>query len=462
MRQPSLRRVTFSLFLLAAGVGCSESGDPPPTTMTVRPAVDRVEVDPTSAMVVIGEPLQLTATLRDAAGNKLSGRGVSWSTSQQSVANVTSSGMVTGVAPSNQQVIITATSEGKSASSSIIVVSVAKFTQISVGGGHTCGIAITKAAYCWGSNSYGQLGTNGSTTIVRDTPQAVVGGLSFAFLAAGRFHACGITTQGATYCWGWYDVSLGAKSIPTQIPTSVQFVELAATYGSTCGRTPANSIYCWGINSFGELGDNSVVSRSTPAPIAGGQSFLQLVAGDGHYCALTQAGAAYCWGDNRYGAIGTGNTVNRLTPSAVVGGLQFSSIVAGALHTCGLTPNGAAYCWGSNFGMQIGDNASTDRASPTLVNGSLQFASLAAGAFHTCGRTSANVTYCWGNNGTGALGDNSTNSHGTPGPIFGELRFVDLDAGWQTCGRTATNATYCWGGTTYTGPLKPTGVSDPL
>jgi alpha-tubulin suppressor-like RCC1 family protein len=50
------------------------------------------------------------------------------------------------------------------------------FTQISVGSSaHTCSVASTSAAYCWGSNFLGQLGDG--STVQRLTPVRVAGGL---------------------------------------------------------------------------------------------------------------------------------------------------------------------------------------------------------------------------------------------------------------------------------------------
>src|SRR5439155_9078696 len=66
---------------------------------------------------------QLTAALRDANGNPLSGRTVTWATSDGGVATVSSTGLVTGVTVGSAT--ITATSEGKSGSATVTVTAVA-------------------------------------------------------------------------------------------------------------------------------------------------------------------------------------------------------------------------------------------------------------------------------------------------------------------------------------------------
>src|SRR5207247_320325 len=84
--------------------------------------VATVDVTPPSASVQAGQTVQLTATPKDAGGNPLSGRTVTWSSSNTSVATVSSSGLVSGVTPGSAT--ITATSEGKSGTSSITVTNI--------------------------------------------------------------------------------------------------------------------------------------------------------------------------------------------------------------------------------------------------------------------------------------------------------------------------------------------------
>ncbi|HET7614056.1 MAG TPA: Ig-like domain-containing protein, partial [Gemmatimonadaceae bacterium] len=66
-----------------------------------------------------GQTTQATATTRDASNNVLSGRAVSWSSSDNSVATVNSSGVVTAVAVGSAQ--IKATSEGQNGSATLTV-----------------------------------------------------------------------------------------------------------------------------------------------------------------------------------------------------------------------------------------------------------------------------------------------------------------------------------------------------
>src|SRR5204863_532930 len=82
----------------------------PVTTVTVAPA---------SASVLVGQLLQLSATTADSAGNVLSGRTVTWASSNSLVATVTSTGLLTGLATGTTT--ITATSEGARGTAAVAV-----------------------------------------------------------------------------------------------------------------------------------------------------------------------------------------------------------------------------------------------------------------------------------------------------------------------------------------------------
>src|SRR6266699_2013318 len=81
--------------------------------------VASVTVAPATASVAVGQVVGLVATLRDANGNALSGRVVTWASSAAAVATVDSSGVVTGVAVGGA--MVSATSEGQSGAALVSV-----------------------------------------------------------------------------------------------------------------------------------------------------------------------------------------------------------------------------------------------------------------------------------------------------------------------------------------------------
>lgn len=76
------------------------------------------------------------------------------------------------------------------------------FSSLTMGQEHACGVQVlTGAAFCWGSNDYGQLGDGNTNQSL--VPVAVSGGYSFSSLTAGRYHCCGVqVATGAAFCWG--------------------------------------------------------------------------------------------------------------------------------------------------------------------------------------------------------------------------------------------------------------------
>src|SRR5437867_4536154 len=104
----------------AATITATSEGQSGTAAVTVSSVpVAAVTVSPATATVFVGATTQLTATPKDAAGNVLTGRAVTWTSSNAAFVTVSATGLVTGVAAGS--VTITATSEGKSGSASVIV-----------------------------------------------------------------------------------------------------------------------------------------------------------------------------------------------------------------------------------------------------------------------------------------------------------------------------------------------------
>lgn len=78
----------------------------------------------------------------------------------------------------------------------------AALAQVVVGLNHACALGRDGAVYCWGEGSSGQIGDAQFTA--RPTPVAVAlpPGTAAAQLSAGGDHSCAITSAGAAYCWG--------------------------------------------------------------------------------------------------------------------------------------------------------------------------------------------------------------------------------------------------------------------
>lgn len=184
--------------LLNSGCNGSEPIAPPPVTIT--------NVSPTSGPTSGGTGITITGThFSDvisvtAGGTQLAGR------------TVVSTNQITGTTPGAStpgatDVVVVSSSNGSDTCEGCFSYvddqpSELDFDIVGLGDAHTCGITLEGAAYCWGDNQNGQLGTGTTSSTPTLVPQSVAGGLTFAALDGGAFHTCGVTTTGAAHCWG--------------------------------------------------------------------------------------------------------------------------------------------------------------------------------------------------------------------------------------------------------------------
>src|SRR5207244_8783371 len=119
------------------------------------------------------------------------------------------------------------------------------------------------AGYGWAANPRGEMRTgtqSGSTT-----PQLVAFKTTFVQLSAVIVQSCGIAQNGTGYCWG--DDSFGQLGVspsvlleqcggtqllcstsPVPVYGRQQFIEISTGFGShTCGVTTHGNLYCWGL-----------------------------------------------------------------------------------------------------------------------------------------------------------------------------------------------------------------------
>lgn len=240
--------------------------------------------------------------------------------------------------------------------------------QVAVGYAHTCALDGTGVAWCWGRNSYGQLGDG--TFQSRPDPAPVAGALRFRHIRAGGRSTCGITLNGSLYCWGSdFDGTIRVGSQPC--------------FGASCAPEPM------------------AVPEIPPVTDVALPNELSL---DRFTCAIAVHGGLHCWG----GPFGAPRALDDE---------RYSSVRPGREHTCALTEDGRAFCVGSNLQGRMGNPGLQVEFAlePSPVYGSVRFARLAVGAVHTCGLTYDRLlVFCWGANRLGQLGQGDAEN--TPVP----------------------------------------------
>ena len=424
----------------------------PVDAILLAPALDTLEA---FSSELIGR------VLKDADGNVLSGREIRWTSSNPAVAGIDPlTGMLTGV--DRGTVTVTATSEGKSAAVTRVVV--IKYRSISAGTMHACDIASGGIVWCWGLNGAegrlgsAQLGENAMSNV----PVKLPGDLRFAQLSTYGRHTCGVTLTGKAYCWGyngWGSLGSGSNAAqsatPMEVAGNLTFRSVSAGADHTCGVTTDNRAYCWGNNDWRQLGTGTVFS-GTPVLVSNTLSFARIAAGTGFSCGITTGGATYCWGANSIGQIGDGGKISYgnvfvSAPQQVVGGQTFQSVTLGNQFACAITTIGQAYCWGSNNSKLGNGPNGIDSSSPVQVIGGQSFQMISSGYGHTCGVTTLQQVYCWGLNGSGQLG--GTVANGSTPVRAGTIEAIEVAAsgigtgsGSHSCAISKNRLTvYCWG-----------------
>src|SRR6266571_4094053 len=174
----------FAILSVASLLSCSNETTGPGSSSP--PPVASVVVTPQTSTIGPGETVHLSAVPKDAAGNTLSGRTITWSTSDASVAMVSTAGLVTGVAAGSAT--ISATAEGKAGQSAITVKfinigGVWDFTEtlVDLAQGITCSDTGSHVFSQTGSafeGTYGQVGTcvQGASSFPNDTVSVPVTG----------------------------------------------------------------------------------------------------------------------------------------------------------------------------------------------------------------------------------------------------------------------------------------------
>ena len=210
--------------------------------------VASVTVTPSTATLASGATLQLTATPKDANGNPLTGRTITWSSSNTTVASVSSSGLVTGGAAGSAT--ITATSEGQSGTASITVanlpvasvtvspasatVQTSRTVQLTATPKDANGNALTGRTITWSSNNTAVASVDGNGLVTGVT----TGSATITATSEGQSGSASITVSGVPVA----TVTVSPASASVQ---AGQTVQLTATPQDANGNPLTGRAVTW-------------------------------------------------------------------------------------------------------------------------------------------------------------------------------------------------------------------------
>ncbi len=454
------------LAILVAGCGSDSETDPTgPGTIPVA----SVEVTPAADTVLPTQTTLLQATLRDANGNILPGRAVSWSSDAEGVAVVNDTGLVTGAGAGTAT--ITATSEGQSGQA---VISVPEGTFVGSAGGEV----VAANGNVRLQIPAGALPTGAAIRVTSVSPPPehpdIVWGTTFTIGPSGVDFAepatltirYAIQDAASAVDEDWFRIHRWTGS------------EWAFLTGGSVERTPR--LVTVPIRSTGTFG----IIEATPNPVPvvtellpagsrqGSGAFVLSVRGQGFVpeSEVWWNGAArettFLSATELEAAIGAGDlaeagsasvTVRSPEPAGGSSGVrpfevlpaadpEAPGVSAGSSHGCAVTFDGSPYCWGRGESGRTGTGSTAPALEPTTVQGGHSFAAISAGGAHSCALTSEGAAWCWGLNDHGSVGDGTTTPRMQPVPVAGGHSFERLVTGSRhTCALKAGGEAWCWG-----------------
>lgn len=144
------------------------------------------------------------------------------------------------------------------------------WSKVSCGESHTAAIKNDGTLWLWGANPYGQLGNN-SVANTSSPVQTVVYGSDWVQVCCGAYQTASIKTDGTLWCWGGNSYGELGDSTNTNKSSPVQtaaygnnwsYVSLG--FNSAIATKSDGTLWTWGQNNYGQLGDNTTISKSSP------------------------------------------------------------------------------------------------------------------------------------------------------------------------------------------------------
>lgn len=381
-------------------------------------------------------------------------------------------GIIEGIATetfSNTRYTITGTNSAGSVSTTLDIAVNSFYEKLTSGGKHNC-VLKDKEPYCWGDNSFGQLGNGGGSNTallqkVQGLPQNNINNISL-----GSEYSCLTNSIFDVYCWGRNQSGqlgtdlVGNKNQATLFSGLDKMSAVYATknsFGSsgnyqTCGNSLFDDkLLCWGEYDFGNYSLQnyapkfSISQQEIP-------SVNNLAQGASSTC-FTSGGAVYCFGDNSFGQLGNSSFMGSSSIDAINVTNMSSGVfllASGNSFSCGVKSN-KIFCWGDNNQKQFGATSFLDTSSSTPIEteglpvGTIM--SVEAGKEFACSLINSKV-YCWGSNDRGQLGRLSSIGGNSSIPAVVKLQdgtelssVTSLSLGENHACALSNNKIYCWG-----------------
>ena len=172
--------------------------------------------------------------------------------------------------------------------------------------------------------------------------------------------------------------------------------------------TELGDVYACGDNTYGQLGNSTLVSSANWIKVNfPGTKIVSVAAGADHNLAVDEGGGVWVWGRNDSGQLGkntrTLGVVADRTPVRIISS-GAKSVAAGFAHSLVLKQDGTVLGFGRNTVGQVGQSSGTSYAKlPTPISGLSDIRLISAGTDSSFAIDQAGQLRSWGYNAYGEL-----------------------------------------------------------
>ena len=306
----------------------------------------------------------------------------------------------------------------------------ADVASVSTGYGHTAIVLSDGTLWMCGLNESGQLGDG--TTENKCPPVQIMTGVKAA--SAGYDHTAIIKKDGSLWMCGsnkFGRIGAGTEnsakiiSSPMQIMTDVKTVSAGKV--STAILKNDGTLWMCGDNTYGGLGDGTMVTRFTPVQV---MSDVKAVDAGLYFSAiLKNDGSLWVCGYNEHIAV-NGVILDTFTPVQIM--TDVADISAADDNLAIIKEDGSLWMSGYNSFGQYGDGTTTTRvrSKPIQVMTGVKDVDI-SGITTAILKTDGTLWMC-GKNDLGQLGDGSTTNRSTPFRLMSDVKAVSTGAGYTT------------------------------
>lgn len=285
--------------------------------------------------------------------------------------------------------------------------------------------------YCWGQNSWGQVGDG--TTETRHAMTRVLGlsGASSLVQVSIGNSRCALV-GGQLYCWGSDSRTNDTSDIYPGGAFPLPGISDVVSAWSGCAAKSDGSLWCWGpwaqytSDGIHEWQGISGVTHARPRCVIVAKQLMcngyfgESTAGDGvtqdtkgewlpvpgaddvvdfetsnSMCFVREEGTVWCWGENSSGELGDGSGQASPTPVRVREVRDVVDLVAGHFNFCAIDANAEAWCWGYNPREPFEEGVDKNWYEPQRLPFS-GVASISVAQSRGCYTDLEGRLYCWG------------------------------------------------------------------